>query len=52
MYEEPFYWVLYWFYDRVEERYAPVAAGLAQFALGLMMIAGLLAFIIYIIPKM
>jgi hypothetical protein len=52
MYDEPYYGLLFWFYDRVEERYGRVVAGIAQLALGLVLVGALAAFIAYIIPRM
>ena len=52
MYDEPLYAVLFWFYDKVEERYGRVAAGIAQLALGLVFVAALAAVLVLLIPNL
>jgi hypothetical protein len=52
MYDGPIYALLFWFYDKVEERYGRLAAGIAQLALGLAILAALIAFIILVIPRL
>lgn len=51
MYDEPIYMLLFWFYDKVEERYGRVVDGVAQLALGLVVAAALVAFILFVIPR-
>ena len=50
--EEPFYILAFWVYDKVEERHGPIAAGIAQLAVGLAMVCVLLAFIALVIPSL
>ena len=52
MEDEPIFWLLFWFYDEVEERYGRVIAGVAQFALGLVIVAALVGFITFVIPAL
>lgn len=47
MYHEPIYALLFWFYDKVEERYGRLAVGIAQFALCLIILTLLVGLLIW-----
>jgi hypothetical protein len=49
--DEPIYAVLFCFYDKVEKRYRRVAAGIAQLALGLLIVAALVAILLPVVPR-
>jgi hypothetical protein len=51
MYDEPVYALLFWFYDRVEERYGRIAAGIAQLAFALVIAGALVGLILLLIPR-
>ena len=48
MYDEAVYALLFWFYDRVDERYSRVAAAIAQFVLALFIMAALVGLALWL----